>query len=262
MAAERARYFRRLRRLRRSARRWSVLAGALGGATAILTPYAGVGLPDAFWAAAAGGSGVLAVWRWSDLRALAAQPVPAASDPELAAKQARARLVAVVRRLPGGREVLQAARRQRDRTLLQGSAAADPWQRLDRAAVTLAGLAERLTGPAAPALLEAAGAERSLRELSHRVAGVEKALRLAPDDSRSHLEELHRGLTEQLAGGVAAYERLVAAAAAYVAEDIHAMTEEIDVSRLTAASDMLRGIATGLAELRTTSEPLRSREQP
>ncbi|MGW5673216.1 phage shock envelope stress response protein PspM, partial [Micromonospora sp. NPDC003776] len=54
MADERARHFRRLRRLRRSARRWSVLAGGLGGAAAVLTPYAGLGLPDAAWAGAAG----------------------------------------------------------------------------------------------------------------------------------------------------------------------------------------------------------------
>lgn len=76
MADERTRYFRRLSRLRRSARRWSVTAGGLGGAAAILTPYAGLGLPDAAWAGAAGGSVVLALWRWADLRILAARPAP------------------------------------------------------------------------------------------------------------------------------------------------------------------------------------------
>ncbi|MCN0154835.1 hypothetical protein NDQ86_22675, partial [Salinispora arenicola] len=74
MADERTRYFRRLGRLRRSARRWSVTAGGLGGAAAVLTPYAGLGLADAAWAAGAGGAIVLATWRWVDLRALAAQP--------------------------------------------------------------------------------------------------------------------------------------------------------------------------------------------
>ncbi|MGW1449167.1 phage shock envelope stress response protein PspM, partial [Micromonospora sp. NPDC002411] len=74
MADERTRYFRRLGRLRRSARRWSVLAGGLGGAAAVLTPYAGLGLPDAAWAGAAGSAVALAAWRWIDVRALAAQP--------------------------------------------------------------------------------------------------------------------------------------------------------------------------------------------
>uniref|UniRef100_UPI00157BE7A3 S8 family serine peptidase n=1 Tax=Micromonospora maritima TaxID=986711 RepID=UPI00157BE7A3 len=58
MVDERARHFRRLRRLRGSARRWSVLAGGLGGAAAVLTPYAGLGLADAAWAGGADGAGV------------------------------------------------------------------------------------------------------------------------------------------------------------------------------------------------------------
>jgi len=44
---ERSRYFRRLKRLRSSARRWSVLGGGLVAATAVLTPYAGIGIADA-----------------------------------------------------------------------------------------------------------------------------------------------------------------------------------------------------------------------
>ena len=75
MADERARYFRRLRRLRSSARRWSVLGGGLTAAAAVLTPYAGIGVADAAWAASAGASAALAWWRWSDHRALAAEPL-------------------------------------------------------------------------------------------------------------------------------------------------------------------------------------------
>ncbi|HEY0698367.1 MAG TPA: hypothetical protein VGD43_11225, partial [Micromonospora sp.] len=168
MADERARHFRRLRRLRRSARRWSILAGGLAGATTILTPYAGLGLPDAAWAAGAGGSVALALWRWSDLRALAARPVPPAPDPVRAAERSRARLVAMVERLPVGREVLTEMRRQRTRLALRGSAVGQPWERLDRAAVPLAGLAPRLTGPVDPVLVEAAEAERFLRDLADR----------------------------------------------------------------------------------------------
>jgi hypothetical protein len=238
MADARTRYFRRLKRLRRSARRWSVLAGGLGGAAIVLTPYAGLGLADAFWAAAAGGS---------------AQPAPPPPDPALAGEQARQRLVSAVQRLPIGRTAVEEVRRQQARFALRGSGAAGPWARLDRASMTLTGLAARLTGPGEPAVLEAAVAERSLRDLAHRVAGVEKALRFAPPDTRPALEDAHSTLVGQLDSGVAAYERLVAAAASYVAEDGRMVTEDPSVTRLTEASDLLRGVAAGLAELRDTT---------
>jgi hypothetical protein len=246
----RARHFRRLRRLRRSARRWSVLAGGLGGAAAVLTPYAGLGLPDAFWAGLAGACGAFAFWRWSDLRALAAQPAPEPPDPALAGEQARLRLVAAVQRLPAGRNALAEVRRQRARFNLRGSAAAGPWGRLDRASLTLGGLSGRLGGPAESAVLEAAVAERGLRDLAHRVSTVERALRFAPQDARPALEEAHGALVAQLTGGVAAYERLVAAAAGYVAEDGRAEIEHPATARLAEAADMLRNVAAGLAELR------------
>jgi hypothetical protein len=168
----------------------------------------------------------------------------------LAVEQARARLVATVQRVPAGRAALDELRRQRARFTLRGSAAAGPWMRLDRASLTLAGLAGRLGGPGEPAVLEAAVAERSLRDLAHRVASVEKALRFAPGDARPELEQAHRTLVGQLDGGVSAYERLVAAAASYVAEDGRSATEHPAVSRLTEAGDLLHGIAAGLSELR------------
>lgn len=258
MADERARYFRRLRRLRRSARRWSVLGGTLGGAAAILIPYSGLGLPDAAWAASAGGSLVLALWRWSDLRALAAQPAPLPADPARAAEQTRQRLVGAVRRVPIGRAALDELHRQQARFALRGSAAADPWVRLDRAAATLAALGGRLSAPADTAVLEAAVAEHSLRELAQRVAGVEKALRFAPADTRPGLQESHRALVDQLHHGVDAYERLVAAAAGCVAEDGRAVGEHPSVARLVEASDLLRGMAAGLAELRNVGNPSRA----
>lgn len=247
-ADERTRYFRRLRGLRGSARRWSVFGGMFGGAAAILTPYAGLGLPDAAWAAAAGGSLVLASWRWSDHRALAAQPAPPPPDPA----QANRMLVAAVERLPAGRAALQELRRQRVRYGLRGSAVAKPWDRLDRAAMTLAGLSGRLTGPADAAVLEAAVAEQWLRDLGQRVASVERAVALAPADQRAALRSAHQTLAEQFDGGVTAYEGLVAAAASFVAEDGRApSTQHPAVSRLTEAADLLRGVAEGLAELRT-----------
>jgi hypothetical protein len=255
---ERARYFRRLRRLRRSARRWSVLAGTFGGAAIVLVPYAGPGLADAIWAAAAGGAATLTVWRWSDARALAAQPAPEPIDPALAGEHARARLLAAVERLPAGRAALDEMRRQRTRLALRGSSAARSWSRLDRASTTLSGLAGRLTGPAGSAVLEAAVAERSLRDLVDRVAGVERAIGVAPEDARPALEAAHRGLVDQLDGGVAAYERLVAAAAGYVAEDGRTAAEHPATARLTEATDLLRGVADGLAELRSATDPLRA----
>lgn len=245
---ERARYFRRLRRLRNSARRWSVVGGGLTAAAAVLTPYAGIGLPDAFWAAGAGASAVLAWWRWSDHKELAALPAPPAPDPALAGQ----RLLAAVSRFPAGRQVVQEVRRQKDRLALRGSAVAKAWDRLDKAAQTLAGLAGRLTGPGEAAVLEAAVAERWLRDLGQRVASVERAIPLSPADGRAGLVASHDGLAGQFTEGVAAYERLVAAAASYVAEDGHPVADarHPTLASLIEATDRMRGIADGLSELR------------
>jgi hypothetical protein len=255
---ERTRYFRRVRRLRRSARRWSVLGGALGAAAVTLTPYAGIGLPDAAWAASAGGSLVLAAWRWADLRALAAQTPPPPLDPAVAAERARASLIAAVERLPAGREVLHEVRRQRSRIALRGTAAAGLAARLDRAAAALAGLAQRLPQLGAPAVQEAALAESALRDLAHRVAGVERTLRLAPGASQDSLTRVHRELTSLLEAGVDAYERLVAAAAECVAADRQVLADGGPTARLTDAGDVLHGLAAALAELRTAGGPARA----
>src|SRR5262245_61555292 len=130
MADERARHFRRLRKLRRSAQRWSVLAGGLGGAALVLTPYHGLGLPDAAWMAAAGSSVALAFWRWVDFRGLAALPAPPPPDPALAGARARKRVEGFVASLPGGREALGELRRHRDRAKVRGSTVAAGWRRL------------------------------------------------------------------------------------------------------------------------------------
>jgi hypothetical protein len=244
---ERARYFRRLKRLRGSARRWSVLGGGLTAAAAVLTPYAGIGPGDAGWAAAAGASAVLAVWRWKDHRELAATPAPPPALPE-------DKFSAALQRFPAGRTVLREVRRQRSRYALRGSAIADAWDRLDRASQAMIGLAGRLTGAGETAMLEAATAEQWLRDLGQRVASVERAIPLAQPGQRDALAESHAGLAEQFTEGVAAYEQLVAAAASYVAEDGHPVAESRHPAyfSLVDAADRLRGIAEGLAELRTT----------
>jgi hypothetical protein len=99
-------------------------------------------------------------------------------------------------------------------------------------------------------MLEAHMAEQSLRDLANRVAGVERAMRVAPPDARVGLDEAHAELARQLDDGVSAYERLVAACAGYVAEDGRVGSEHPSVSRLTEASELLRNISIGLAELR------------
>jgi hypothetical protein len=248
----RAKYFRRLGRLRNSARRWSVIGGGLAAATAVLTPYAGVGLGDAFWAAGAGATVALAWWRWSDHKALAAIEPPPAPEPVLPGQ----RLMAAVERLPAGRTVLQEVRRQKDRYALRGSAVSQAWDQLDRATVTLTGLAGRLTGPGETALLEAAVAEQWLRDLGQRVASVERAIPISPADQRPALQQAHENLARQFTEGVTAYEHLVAAAASYVAEDGHPVVDRHPgLASLTEATDRLRGIAEGLSELRQYGGP-------
>ncbi|WP_433368812.1 phage shock envelope stress response protein PspM [Actinoplanes sp. CA-142083] len=246
---ERTRYFRRLKRLRGSARRWSVLGGGLVAATAVLTPYSGIGVVDAIWAGAAGSSVALAWWRWSDHRALAATPAPPPPDPALAGQ----RLAAAIERFPVGRTMLHEMRRQKNRYALRGSAITQAWDRLDRASATLAALSGRLTGPGEAAVLEAAVAEQWLRDLGQRVASVERAIPLSPPgDRRAGIEQSHAALAEQFTDGVTAYERLVAAAASYVAEDGHPMGDGRHPAHagLVDATDRLRGLAEALGELK------------
>ncbi|MFI5491142.1 hypothetical protein [Actinoplanes sp. NPDC051859] len=249
---ERTRHFRRLKRLRGAARRWSVIGGGLTAATAVLTPYAGIGIADAAWAASAGASVALAWWRWSDHRQLAAVEPPPAPPPALPGH----RLVAAVERFPAGRQVLQEVRRQRNRYAVRGSAVAQAWDRLDRASITLGGLTGRLTGPGEGAVLEAATAEHWLRDLGQRVASVERALPLTPAENRATLEQSHISLSDQFTAGVTAYERLVAAAASYVAEDGHPIAgQHPGLTGLIDATDRLRGLAEGLSELKRPPAP-------
>src|SRR5690606_8895792 len=113
---------------RASARRWTVTAAALAGATAVLAPYQGLGAPDAVWAALAGGSVALSLWRWADHRALAGQPIPEPADPALEAEP----WLSFLSQLPGGHALADRARRARIRAALRGSAAMRLWERLDR----------------------------------------------------------------------------------------------------------------------------------
>ncbi|GAA0550836.1 hypothetical protein GCM10010172_36270 [Paractinoplanes ferrugineus] len=224
------------------------MGGGLTAAAAVLVPYSGIGIVDAVWAGAAGSSVALAWWRWSDHRALAATPPPPAPDPALTGQ----RLAAAIERFPAGRSVMNEMRRQKNRYVLRGSAVALAWDRLDRASATLTGLAGRLTGPGEGALLEAATAEHWLRDLGQRVASIERAIPITPVEGRAAIEQSHASLADQFTTGVDAFERLVAAAASYVAEDGHPLTEGAHpaLSSLIDATDRLRGLAEALTELK------------
>jgi hypothetical protein len=248
---ERGKHLRQLQRLRRSARGWSVRAGLLAGAAAVLVPYHGLGLPDAAWAAAACGSTALAAWRWTDLRALARRPIPPPRSPEELAAQSRAKMINAVRRLPVGGPAGEDLLRLRDQLRMRGTAAAGPWRRLDRASQALAGLRSRLGGPAASAIEGADAAEHSLRELAERTASIERAGRMAPGGGSAPLAEAGTALAAQLAEGVHAYEQLVAAAATYVAADTRLPGPvSPQVQGLTDAAELLRCVAESLSEFR------------
>jgi hypothetical protein len=262
VADQRTKHLRRLRRLLNSARRWSVLGGGLGGATAILVPYEGLGLGDAGWAAGAGAAVALAVWKWRDYREMKALPVPDPTDPATAAAELRRKVVSAVSSVPAGQSAISEIRRQRARLKYRGLAVAPLWQRLDRASMTFAGIAPKLNGIAADAVLEAATAERTLYDLVERAATVERTMRTIPGlpagtvgavDSREGLTAAHHDLMGQITEGVTAYERLVAAGASYIAEDGRMGAKFLDPAsaRLTEAADLLRGVSTGLADLRT-----------
>jgi hypothetical protein len=249
----RQKYFQRLRRLRRSARRWSVAASTLGAATAVLLPYSGVGLPDVFWAAGAGGSTALALWRWSDLRALAAEPAPEPLDPATRARVSQHRLESFVGKLPIGRTAVAELHRVQHLSRLRGSAVASSASRLDIACKTLNGLAPRLQ---ADVLREARAAEAGLRDLAERTASVERGLKMRTSaETSTALTTAHADLCQHFDSGVAAYEGLVAAAASFVAEDARA-GDPFAIDRLTEATDRLRGIAAGLAEFTTRTVPM------
>jgi hypothetical protein len=251
MADERARYFRRLRRLRRGARRWTIIAATFGGFAAVLLPYRGIGLPDAFWAAFAGGSAAIAWWRWSDMRRLAATPAPPELDPAEAARRTRQKLAAMVHRLPGGSTAMAEYERRRAQTALRGTAVSAGWQRLDRASSSLAGLSARPGNVAIDsAVLEAAVAEHALRDVAERAAQVERAMRLGPTGADPSLIRAQTELVGHFSEGVSAYERLVKAAAGLVAEDGRSAVDPETVVRLADETERLRGITAGLSELR------------
>jgi hypothetical protein len=215
----------------------------------VLLPYHGIGLTDAVWAAAAGGSAALAWWRWSDFRAMAVQPAPEPLDASQRAALTQRRIESFFGRLPVGGRAITEVHRFAHLSRLRGSSVAETGARLDRATRTLASLSPRLTGPGSDLLLEASVAERALRDLAERIASVERAMKIAsPDDpSQMQLVAAHADLLAHFGNGVSAYEGLVAAAGAVVAE-MGRLGEPVAIDRLMEATDRVRGIASGIAE--------------
>jgi hypothetical protein len=254
MAETRAARLRRLTRLRRAARRWVVVAAGLVGATAVLTPYAGVGLPDAAWAAGAGVSAALAVFRWRDYHALALQPLPP-EQPKIGPGEAtRNAMRAALSANPTARAAVDEISRRAARHRFRGSAAAPARERLEVAAATLAQLGDMPSGPIVEAVQEAAVAERSLRDLTERVLTLDRAVRFAGPDGRTSLGEARTLLMARLDDGVTTYERLVAAVATCAAED-GISGDPVARTRLTDAADRMAAFAAGLAELRDLRTP-------
>lgn len=251
MRDERSRHLRQLRRLRSSVRRWTVTAAALAGAAVVVVPYQGLGAFDAVWAGLAGGSLALAGWRWADHRALAARPVPDQLDPALASDQ----WLSLIAQVPGGHAIAERARRARTKGALRGSAAVPAWERLDRASRSLRELTVRLAALDREAAAEAAAAERRLRELTSRIAGLEEALRLAPGEAHPPLAGLRDEHLTQLEAGVVAYEQFVVAAAHHLSESERIGARDDALAGLTDATDRLRGVTEGLAELRRLDQP-------
>ena len=206
-----ARHQRALRRARAGVGRRVIAASGLSAAAAVLLPYGGLGLPDVGWTAAAAASVAAAVLSGRRLRQLERQELP----------------VSMPRR---------------------SSAARPPAARLGRAAGALTALLARLGPTATGTATEAAGAERSLRELAARVDAVEAALTLAPAEARAGLCEARTLLLGRLDEGTQAYERLVAAAAECVAASAVGPGDAFARRRLEEATEGLRGLAAGLYE--------------
>jgi hypothetical protein len=230
-----AAHLRGLARSRRRVRRATVTAAALTGAAAVALPYAGLGLPDLAWAAAAAAATAAGVFRWRDDRALRAAPAP----PRGAVDPLSPLAVA-------GRSALVVAGQVTTRWAARGSTARPLLRRLDRAARAMAVVGAQLDAARTDACWEAGQAERALRAAADRLVAVERAAAVAPPGDRGRLDQGALGLRTGLAEGITAYERLVAAAGECVAAD--PLADGLVLRRLADATDVLRGLAVGLAE--------------
>ncbi len=239
----RARHLRRLRRRRSVARGATVWAGTLGGAAAIVVPYAGLGWLDVFWAGAAGGAIAFAALRWRAYREVLAQPLPPPPVPRPPGRSLGQRIAPLV-----GPTLGPLVNRPRRVTMPTGSAAAPAARRLNETARQLPPLLARLGPNAGGTAGDAHGAHRALRGLAVRIAAVEQTVAISPVEAHGVLLECRDGLVTQFSDGVGAYERLVVSAAECVAA-LARGGDTLAVRRLNEASDALVGLAQGLTEM-------------
>ncbi|MFL6072124.1 MAG: phage shock envelope stress response protein PspM [Mycobacteriales bacterium] len=208
----RVRHQRRLQQLRRRWERRLVLAAGLAGVTAVSVPYHGLGLLDLGWGGLTAAAAAGAALARRDFTAHQRLPVPAPPPPA-------------------------------------GSVTRPVLHRLDNARTALATLLAQLGTAAGDAGQEAAAGEAALRDHAARVGAVERALAVAPAETRPVLTEARAALLVPLETGVAAYERLVAAAADAVGAAATGAAGTTAVARLTEAADTLAGLAAGLRDL-------------
>lgn len=211
------RHERAIRRARASARHRIVAAATLTGATVILVPYSGLGWLDVFWAAAATGAGASALLAGRYARRLERMPAPA--------------------RLPR-----------------RTSTARPAVDRLARAGAALPVLLSRLGAASGDTAIEAAAADRSLRDLAASIDSIEAALQVTPHEAHAGLLEARAALLGRLDEGTAAFERLVAAAAECVAVAAGGPDDGAR-HRLQEATDRLHGLAAGLSEVQSIGRP-------
>jgi hypothetical protein len=215
-----------------------VRAAALAAAAAVALPYHGLGLPDLAWAAGAAGAVTASVLRWREDRALRALPVP----PRTALVPAEVRS-----------STWQLAGQVVARLGARGSTAAPLLRRLDVATRAMALVVTRVGPGAEETQGEALQAEQALRATAGRLVAVERAAAVAPVDVRGRLDEGASALRAGLVDGIAAYERLVAAAGECVAADCAG--DFLLTRRLADATDKLRGLAAGLVETARITGP-------
>jgi hypothetical protein len=243
----RVRHLRRLKRSQRGARRWTVISAASAGATAVLVPYAGIGLPDVGWVAFTTGAVALTLFRWKAYLTTRAEPVPEPPPPALPGGFPFAGM------LPGQLGAVL-SRAWSTARIPSSSAVREPARRLERASKALHPLLHRLGTDVGHPGREVQEAEVVLRELVGRVVAVEGTFKVVPPESAGPLAEARDGLVVRLDEGVTAYERLVGAAAecvaAQTATDASDGTHMLAIRRLEEAAETLSGLAAGLTELR------------
>jgi hypothetical protein len=233
-----------------------VISAAAAGATSVLVPYAGIGLPDVGWVAFTTGAITLTVFRWRAYVGARAEPVPDPAPPALTGLRAFPFSGAAGPLSPAIAAIGRAAGWALSTTRIPSSSAVrEPARRLDRASRALHPLLPRLGPDVGDPGRDVQDAERVLRDLVGRVVAVEGTFKVLPPESAGPLVEARDGLVRRLDEGVQAYERLVGAAAecvaAQTATDTADGTHMLAIRRLEEAAETLSGLAAGLTELRT-----------